>query len=165
MGFRWCGIKGSWEKFQQSQTQNWWPKTNRYGTASTGESVVHSTTDFSGIRTGLSYIEAIIIWWELSTWQQGVCASAMNTHPAQYRCMLQRKHLFVVPCLAQFHSPPFFFEMTNIVATHCGCSHVADESKQLISCLRSINGTVKSFIAKVAAWLQRKLSFWCWRSS
>lgn len=69
--------------------------------------------------------------------------SATNAHPALYRCTLQRKHLLVLVCLSQSHSPSFFFEMTNIVATHCGCSHVADEPKQLVSCLRNTNGTIR----------------------
>lgn len=55
-------------------------------------------------------------------------------------------------------SPSFFLEMTNIVATHCGCSHVADEPKQLVSCLKNTKGSI-NLIASIAIWIQGKLFF------
>lgn len=67
-------------------------------------------------------------------WQQPVLPAMSKPCSAQ---MLQIKHLFAHPmCLSQLHSPSFLSEVTNVVPTHCGCSHVADEPKQLIPCFK-----------------------------
>lgn len=58
-------------------------------------------------------------------------------HEHALLCTDATNQTFAQPmCLSQLHSPSFLSEVTNVVAAHCGCSHVADEPKQLIPCFK-----------------------------
>lgn len=88
--------------------------------------MVHFTTDFS--------VTSVTIFIFLVGNLQMVTAY-VACHEHALLCTDATNQTFAHPmCLSQLHSPSFLSEVTNVVATHCGCSHVADEPKQLISC-------------------------------
>lgn len=117
----------------------------RFGMASTGEPVMHFTIDFSGIRT-----DSVIIFICLVGNLQMVTAHVV-CHEHALLCTDASNQTFTRPmCLSQLHSPAFLSEVTNVVATHRGCSHVADEPKELIPCLKTYKWHPKSFTATTA---------------
>lgn len=137
--------QGSWEELRKTQpdTEPMPQIEQKFGMASPGEPMVHFTTDFSGIRTDSSHLWQFSFFGGKPTDGNSLCCLPWAC-PALYRCF---NPTFAHPtCLSQMHSPSFLSEVTNVVATHCGCSHVADEPKQLIPCFKKYKWHPKSLL-------------------